>query len=195
MVCASFSRFRRDSGAVPGRRASLSLEPFLSSRLVEAGNPLLHSVNVVEVPNILGLDCPLVRFIVQAEVGAIHSAQVAFRSVAVAVLRQGFAPWIGRPHNVEFVVVPSGWEPVHNRHPIGNVMGPLGEPERGDWVMSVHGGVVGSGETKLEERRRLFGRRTRSLHFQPHPRIADNDLIEMRHFRTTLSLSQSLQLP
>ena len=38
-----------------------------------------------------------------------------------------------------------------------------GEPERGDGAMSVHGGVVGSAKTRLEECRRLFGRRTRSL--------------------------------
>ena len=58
-----------------------------------------------------------------------------------------------------------------------------------DRAMSVHGGVVGSAETILEECRRLFGLRTRSLQLQPHARIADYDLIEMPRFRHTFSLT------
>ena len=65
-------------------------------------------------------------------------------------------------------------------------MGSLREPERGNRVVSVHN-VLGTVESSLEESRRLFGRLTRSLHLQPHPGIADNDLIQMPHFRPTFS--------
>ena len=46
----------------------------------------------------------------------------------------------------------------------------------------------------LEECRRLFGGRTRSLHLQPQPRIADNDLIQMPHFRPMFSLRWGFDL-
>ena len=78
--------------------------------------------------------------------------------MAIAVVRQGFAPRVGSSLDLELVVVPSRWQPVHNGPPVRNVMGSFHEPERGDRAMSVHGDVVGTVESRFEECRRLFDR-------------------------------------
>ena len=93
VFCASFSSLRRNKNRALRRRGLLSLESLKSSRfvaasyIVAASYSLLHRLDIVEVPNVLGLACPLIRLIVQAEVRTIYVAQTTFRSMAITVVR------------------------------------------------------------------------------------------------------------
>ena len=109
-----FGSPRLDRGLRLGRRALLSFEPLLFSGLVAANNGLFQRLDIVLVPNVLGLTVPFVDLVAQSKIRTASGVQSTFRSVAIAVLRQRFAPWIGSVHDVKLVVVRSSSDGTRN---------------------------------------------------------------------------------
>ena len=113
-LSAPFVRFCRDEDGPSWRRRLPSPAPLLPSSFVKAGDPFLHASNILVMSEVLGLPRTLIHLIMQSEVGTNRLVQPPSRSMAIAVVRQGFAPRVGSSLDPVFPVVPSRGQPLHN---------------------------------------------------------------------------------